>query len=206
MPNYLLTYRWGWYATEELGLHTLTVASPETDPLTVASEAWTSWVVGFESVTNMVLNFAQGVTYNRASAAEILDLSTGALAAAAHHTPTAVPMTGTRSAPQCAVGISLTAGVRPNGTPMRGRFFLPPPSPAILTTDGVIDANRTQAFANFAATWLDNLTTLGHIPQVWSRTLGVVQPVGVVRAGNVVDTIRSRRNQIPEAYSLGVPA
>lgn len=146
--------------------------------------------------------FANFVTYTEATAAEIIGVTTGQLMAASH-----APMTGTAGAgidgipTQNAIAVSLVAGVRPNGSPLKGRFYMPTPTQsAIVSNNGLLVTSSAQALQQGITQWFAALEAAGAVPCVWSRTYGLMNPVETVRVGNRVDTIRRRRNSQAETY------
>ena len=144
-----------------------------------------------------------GVRYVEATCAEIMNLTTGKLKAAAHSVwPT--PMAGTSSVQslplQIAVAVSLWAGVRDNGSRVKGRFFLPPFHTNAVNSDGTMTGTSQQRTLDVCDLFLAMLITDGHTPCVWSRSIGALQPVTLVRVGSQFDTIRSRRNAGVETY------
>lgn len=110
--------------------------------------------------------------------------------------------------PQSALCISLTTGRRgPSG---KGRFYVPMfatqiDSATLLMPDAIRDAAQAQA-----ATFIEALgnqpgiDALG-LKVVVASTKGYNTVVNGVRVGRVVDTIRSRRRQLPEAYDPITP-
>jgi hypothetical protein len=101
---------------------------------------------------------------------------------------------------QCAVAVSLVTGLR--GPRYRGRFYLPP-----LNTTGALGPDHrlvpslTTRIAEQAAITLRLLAAQG-FGTVVSSKFGTNTPVTAVRVGSVVDTLRSRRNQQLEAYTV----
>jgi hypothetical protein len=41
-----------------------------------------------------------------------------------------------------------------------------------------------------------------YVPAVWSRSAGSMNIITQLRVGATVDTIRTRRNELPETYSV----
>jgi hypothetical protein len=113
-------------------------------------------------------------------------------------------------APQTSVAVSLTAGNRPNGTPIKGRFYLPPLTSFVagnVEGAGRYPAATVAAVGGLIAQYFNALRGQGDVPSVWSRRLANVTAVTNARVGDVPDTIRSRRNALPEAYtSVWAPA
>jgi len=206
MANYLTTMR-GTLAggsLTEIFSHSLTIVSPS-EPSQLAAdivEAWSEW---FDDPLGAMANlFPSTVTYNEATVAAILDLTEGTVMAATHG---AMPlgMVGTNASgpipSQNSVAISLHAGYRANGAPLKGRFYLPgvakdqlEPASAFLLP-ATAGALASGVFGYFGA-----LIARGHTPSVWSRTEAKINPVTMIRVGGKVDTIRRRRNRGAETY------
>lgn len=111
-------------------------------------------------------------------------------------------------APQVALGVSLVTARR--GATGRGRFYLPLPS-TIVTTAGVIQATEALEVATAVQTWFANLHNIpgldpANVPRVTiASSKGYNSDVTGVRVGVALDTIRSRRTSLVEAYSLTRP-
>lgn len=199
MPNLLLNYM-GELEAGEIFIHSLAVDSGLVGQEAAAALAGGA-MTDAQGTNPLGISISSDVTYSSCSAAEILDLSSGTLAAANHYEflSNEFSGSGTGGAYQVAMAISLTAGVRPNGTPLRGRFYMP-----VIGTSAQNSGNFTGAMitevGDFVSDWFDNLVTQGLQPSVWSRALGALQPVTAVRIGDTIDTIRSRRNSLPENY------
>lgn len=115
------------------------------------------------------------------------------------------------NAPQIALAITLRTG-RSRGLARAGRFYLPAPSFQADNNTGTILDGQAQAMATFWGGWLDGLAlnvgpiNVGAQAVVMSKGrnngagAGVTEPVTAVDCGVVLDTIRSRRNQIDERY------
>lgn len=153
--------------------------------------------------------FNVSVAYNEVTVANIINQEPPdpRLGAARHvfFTPITGSGGGQMLPSQCALAVSVTAGYRPNGVPAKGRFYLPAPTTNILSpTDGTVDpTKRDQISATIAQFWAD-MNLAGHRPALWSRTYGTVVEWDTIRVGSKVDTIRRRRNELPEAYSTAV--
>lgn len=109
-------------------------------------------------------------------------------------------------APQLAMAVSWGTA-RARGTASRGRIYIPMPVP-IPTTNGRFPQGNAQAYANAWAAQIDRLNdrvqNLGQerpIAAVVSGVDGSWSPIQTVRVGDVLDTIRSRRNALVENYS-----
>jgi hypothetical protein len=105
-------------------------------------------------------------------------------------------------APQVSLAVSLTTERR--GSSGRGRFYLPVPS-TLIGTNLIIDPiERDQVQASVAQFLQDlnnwPLTDSGDPRVVIASTKGFNSNVTGVRVGLVLDTIRSRRNNIVEGY------
>lgn len=170
----------------------------------VVSEAMrTHWTNAWGVLSSF---FGSQVTYDEATAAQVIDPMVPDLGAA-WHTPFTPPLAGTALDPtilpsQNAIAVSLNAGLRPDGRPYKGRFYLPPPNQDLLDANGMMSSAQTLSIANGIKGYFDAMNAAGHVVSVWSRTTeDLVGVVTQVRVGNKVDTIRSRRNAQPEIYS-----
>lgn len=159
-------------------------------------------------------NLPSAIRYTHVTAAQILELqndpvggTTPQLAAASRRdlNPTIAGTSSERPLPpQCAVRVSLKGGTYPNGSPIRGGFFLPgPPGGLSGGVDGRMIASVRDSIAGFAAdlvgAWNSELE--GTTPVIWSRRLGSTSAITELRVGLAVDTIRSRRADVPEDYA-----
>lgn len=107
-------------------------------------------------------------------------------------------------APQLAYAISLATG-KTRGRAVHGRFYVPLPSTGV-SAGGVIPDNYVQQWKAHGDTLLKALQVA-----VPGWVLGVVSDLGTgyenyvthARYGRVIDTIRSRRNQLDEAHING---
>lgn len=90
----------------------------------------------------------------------------------------------------------------------RGRWYLPAPAVSLIGTKGLLASGVNAAFAETAATFLEDLgfTTIGtDEPRV--RPIVTGDPyeqygrISSVRVGSVVDTQRRRRDQLVESYA-----
>lgn len=192
-------------ALGEIFTHSLGVeSSASTQAVAEAIKAaWTTlWGTAATGIGTM---FMPTVTYTEATAAQVIDPMVPNLGAAFHAAftpPLAGRATGKSLPSQIAVAISLTAGNRPDGRPFKGRFYLPPPAESAIDTNGMLPTATTGSLATGFKTFFETLNTAGHYVSVWSRTTeDLVNVVNLVRVGNKVDTIRTRRNAQPEVYS-----
>jgi hypothetical protein len=85
------------------------------------------------------------------------------------------------------------------GASGKGRFFLPL-GRRVLDEQGRLDTAAADDFANRSATFLDGIRDTIAFPVVASSK-GFLSRVTAVRVGRVVDTQRSRRRSLVEAYS-----
>lgn len=108
--------------------------------------------------------------------------------------------------PQAALAVSLVTARRgPSG---KGRFYVPMPV-APVSFDLLADANLTQGLATSTVGLLQALNNqpgwdLGTTGVCVASTKGFNTPVTGVRVGRVVDTIRTRRRSLHEAYGATV--
>lgn len=206
MANYLVTLKGTLVPTAqaEVFLHTCAVVSAATQGV-VAQDAAEVWEAVWAGPGGQIANsFPASTRYDEAMAAEILDPFTGRLTAATH-VPFTTPLIGTNLtglvANQLALCVSMRAGFRANGTPLRGRTYLP-----MAAVDGVDTGTghlKTAYVSVIGDGWADFVTGMGqrgHPVCVWSRKEGRLQTVDLVRMGNIIDTIRSRRNSTNESY------
>lgn len=108
-------------------------------------------------------------------------------------------------APQVALAISLMTD-RLRGRAHAGRFYLPVPTVA-LGEDGRLTVPQATNYATATTTLLNDINAT--IPSGWD--VGVASDIGTgrfetvrrVRVGRVLDTIRSRRRSLDEAYVVG---
>ena len=117
------------------------------------------------------------------------------------------PVTGTGSGqlpPQIAAAISLRAPIV--GRMGRGRFYLPAISGA-SDTSGQITTTAASAWRAAAVTLIGNLENPPGVPEyepvvaIMSAGASLAVRPTQVRTGNRFDTIRSRRQQVPETYT-----
>lgn len=205
MAVYLLTYGGVLGIGDEVFQHTIAIDNPSIlseGEEEVAERGADAFEAAF-AVTGFAGCFPAGVVWEYCKAAEVLNLSTGALSAAHTHAMD-LEATGSGStghAAQVALAVSLKAGNRPNGTPIRGRFYLPRPG-ATAAPNGFLTTTAQGQIGAAMRELLDELDTFtpALTPVVWSRTLGNTTNITELRIGRVVDTIRSRRAQLAEQY------
>lgn len=205
MANYLTTLR-GTIVPNTLGeifSHSLAIVSASSASV-VATEVRDAWQAQWVAeVPPLSADFSAGITYTEATAAEILQLFTGTFSAA-QHVPFSPVRPGTGAGEmlpsQTAIAVSLTAGLRANGTPMKGRFYLPAPTEAATDANGMVALALQQRIADYMGQFISTLQASGHTPCVWSRSEGRLASIDSIRVGNKFDTIRRRRNALPETY------
>lgn len=107
--------------------------------------------------------------------------------------------------PQLALAVSLmTARRGPTG---KGRFYIPLPELTVVPSDSFrISTIQAEGVRGTAQTFLNslNLVNLGtaNFPEVAViSSKGYATRVAQIRVGRVLDTMRSRRNKMPEAYT-----
>lgn len=213
MTSYICTMR-GTIATaalKEIFSHSIAVSSSASQD-TVANDLGVAWLATLTtggSPAGLRSVFPPAVVYNEVTAAEILNTEPPRprVAAATHKpiTPTAGLGGGIMLPSQCSLAVSITAGHKPNGAPAKGRFYLPGPSGAnVDTTTGLLAAGVENLVRDRIADFWSRMRTSGHSPSLWSRTRGTVTPWDFIRVGRTIDTVRRRRNEVPEIYSTGV--
>jgi hypothetical protein len=109
---------------------------------------------------------------------------------------------GTNMLPsQNAICVSTIGGPRPNGTPYKGRFYLPTPAQgAVDSPTGYLLSPDTR-WRDPIKVYFDACISAGAIPAIWSRANGTLSPIVSFKVGDRVDTIRRRRNSKAEVYS-----
>lgn len=115
----------------------------------------------------------------------------------------------TQMPPQLAIATSLRSASR--GKRGHGRFYLPWPAFQTLDSSGLISTSTRTTLANAARTLvnsINSINTFGAGDQTTDVTVAVVSldrqdyyDVNRVAVGDVCDTIRTRRNQLPEQYT-----
>jgi hypothetical protein len=106
--------------------------------------------------------------------------------------------------PQVALVVSLDTAIR-RGRAHGGRFYLPLPGPTLLSS-GTLAVAEQEKYVDSATTLIEQLN---NALQPWQ--VGVVSDIGPgaqqrvthVRVGRVLDTMRSRRRSLDEAYIQG---
>ncbi len=115
---------------------------------------------------------------------------------------------GTAALPaQSAVAVSTRANIV--GRTGRGRFYVPALSDAILSNDGTISGTPAVNLKAAAKAYIDAMQGIGGTLSLW-QPLNVITSAGKasavrpveVRIGDLVDTIRSRRAQVEETYTV----
>lgn len=111
--------------------------------------------------------------------------------------------------PQCSLVVSMTSGRRgPSG---KGRFYLPLPAVTLDPATMVIADAQRDAIAGSAQTFLNNLNDAVALDVVTgpvvviASTKGFNTPVTGVRVGQAIDTVRSRRRSLKEAFDAPLP-
>lgn len=100
---------------------------------------------------------------------------------------------------QCAIVVSKVTGFA--GSRNRGRMFLPPPGVTSLETNGRLDAGALTGLAAGLTAWKNSLIGDGWTPCVVSESSDANVIITTLRVGDVVDTMRSRRNALAETYT-----
>lgn len=100
---------------------------------------------------------------------------------------------------QIAVVVSKLTGF--SGSRNRGRMFLPPPATAELTAAGRLDVAGVTAIAAGITAWKNSLIGDGFTPVLVSPSQSANIVITSFRVGNVLDTMRSRRNALAEVYT-----
>lgn len=206
MPDFITTLR-GTIApatVSEIFSHSLAIRSSATTTV-LAEDLKNSWNNTWTGTTNLQIYFPPEVTYTEATAATILSATPPVRVSAAFHSSFPAATSGENIngmlPAQNAVAVSLVGGVRDNGTPLRGRFYLPTlGQDTVGVATGLLLTSVQTGIATAIRSFFNALTSQGHTPCVWSRTTGSVSPITLMRVGDRVDTIRSRRNRGVETY------
>lgn len=191
-------------ASADIFTHSLGIES-NGDAATVGNAIRDSWITAMQGGGAGMDQYYNSTTlWEEVTVAQVLDPMVPDLSAALHvpFTP-AIPGLGLAITlpQQTAIAVSLKAGQRPNGSPFRGRFYLPAPQQTTVIAEGLIDPAVQQGILSAVAGHLSRLKAAGHSLAIWSRTVDdLVGHVTEVRVGNKFDTIRRRRNAIPETY------
>lgn len=210
MTNYLASLR-GTISTpylKEIFVHTFAIISSASQS-TVANNLATQWQACLNTgVASFPLKsmFPGQVAYNECTVAELLNAEPPEprLAAATHVLWTDIQGTGTLGMipSQCAVAVSVKAGTRPNGLPQKGRWYLPSPDRNQLDqASGLLSTGTEVKIRDTVADFWAKMNQAGDRPALWSRKYGTVKAWDQLRVGRTVDTIRRRRNELPEIYS-----
>lgn len=208
MAVYLCNFQGTLLSGAETFQHSIAVdAAGETTPgefqNTVLSNCVDAINALMNATTGIRSHLPSTTAYTNVRVSRVLGLTTGRLFAAVNQSVSLVGTGGNPLPPQLACAISLQGGDRGNGTPYRGRFYLPAPDTTRLANGLWATSSRAQYeigvenFMNALDVDLENTA-----PQIWSRKDGVTVNVDAVRLGVALDTIRSRRRDIPEAYLL----
>lgn len=132
---------------------------------------------------------ATGHVYQRADGTYVQGIETAELAGSMAKQP--MPL-------QTALCVSL--GTNRAGPTGKGRFFLPWPALSINATTKTLDAGQVDAFIALVKTAVEGIqTAMGAQLQVVSSK-GYMSEVTSLRIGRAPDTMRSRREDVPEGY------
>jgi hypothetical protein len=172
---------------------------------TVGNAIRDSWITAMQGGgAGMDQYYNSSTVWEEVSVAQVLDPLVPNLSAALHvpFTPVIPGLGLVETLPQqTAIAVSLRAGQRPNGSPFRGRFYLPAPQAITVVNEGLLDPAVQSGILAAVQGHLSRLKAAGHSPAIWSRTVeDLVGHITEVRVGNKFDTIRRRRNAIPETY------
>lgn len=210
MVNYLGNFK-GTLATGTLAesfshsLPMISSATPDVVAQSMVTALTSQWSAG---VSPLSLHHPTAVSYTEVTVASIIDPLLGKVSVA-YHLSFGTPLVGTGPGgalpSQNAIAVSYWArAARPNGGDIKSRFYLPTPDQeAVAPTDGTLVTGTRDNIRDKWAAILTQLSDAGHQPACWSRTLGIVVPAHDMRVGNKVDTIRRRRNAMPEVYAIG---
>lgn len=87
-----------------------------------------------------------------------------------------------------------------SGATGKGRFFIPMIAANVEATSKLLPVASQTNVANRAKAFLNDLATILTFPPQVVSSKGYMTPVTSVRVGRVVDTLRSRRADLPEEY------
>lgn len=124
-----------------------------------------------------------------------------------HEFATGIPGYASGGLPnQCALAVTLRTAAK-RGLANSGRFYLPYLR-SLQTAGGQILSTAVEPIADQVTVLLNSLNAAldpWRVSVISDVRDGAVRPVTHVEVGRVVDTIRSRRTSIPEAYVTGEP-
>lgn len=197
MPTYDLIYRGALHGAEAWAYScAVTGSGTLSDAATAATDAATAMF----AATDFDDTFHTGVTWVDVLINQIPDGGVGPVidSAVAPFADAGVSAAG--STPnQCAIVVSKQTGFA--GSRNRGRMYLPPPAVDALTTAGRIDAIALVGLSNGLTAWKNSLIGDGFTPVLVSPSQNANVVITTLRIGNVVDTMRSRRNDLVESYT-----
>jgi hypothetical protein len=204
MTDYLATVR-GTLVTASLKeIFVFTIPGIATsDQSTAATAVKNAFATAWAGAPTIAGLLPTTTAFTEVTCAEIINKSTGTLKAASH-VPFAPVLngSGTITLPsQLAVCVSTAGGSKPNGIPYRGRFYLPGPAGgALVSGTGLISTSAT--WSGWAKAFFLAMIANSYVPAVWSRKDASMSIITQLRVGATVDTIRTRRNELAEAYSV----
>jgi hypothetical protein len=105
---------------------------------------------------------------------------------------------------QVALAVSLRGPVRVS--PARGRFYLPMPTAFVNESSGLMDAAVASGVADSAVTLANAISALGATTRMSIDSRYGMATVTEIRVGRVLDTLRTRRNAVKEAYAAATLA
>jgi hypothetical protein len=203
MTNYLTTVRGTLNTASLKEIFVFTIPGVATgDSLTVATGVKSAFATAWAGTPSLSTLVDSRTVFTEVTAAEILNMNTGTLKAASHvpFTPTLQGSSPAALPSQLAVCISTAGGSKPNGTPYRGRFYLPgPQAAAISSTNGLLAVPAS--WLSFSKAFFLAMIANSFVPAVWSRKDGNMNIITQLRVGDRVDTIRTRRNELAETYT-----
>jgi hypothetical protein len=176
-------FAFGWAAT---GPNQGTVNAQAAVDATLASSQFAAFLAAIKVIANTGCAFQRLRLYVYGNGGLLVDSAFAAI--------TGVSGTGSPKLPnQCALAVSLRSAI--NTRSGRGRMYLPATGATVDATTG----KMTNSLATIASTTAALMaSTQG---QIASETQAISRPVVRVSVGDVVDTIRARRNRLVEAYT-----
>lgn len=197
MPTYDLIYRGALQGAEAWAYScAVTGSGTLSDATTAAQDAATAMF----AATDFDDTFHTGTTWVDILVNQIPDGGVGPVidSSVVPFSDAGVDSTGT-TPNQCAIVVSKQTGFA--GSRNRGRMFLPPPGIGSLTSAGRLDAAALAGLVAGITAWKNSLIGDGFTPCLVSRSQNANVVITTLRIGNVIDTVRSRRNNLVEAYS-----
>lgn len=197
MPTYDLIYRGALHGAEAWAYScAVTGSGTLSDAATAAADAGTAMF----AATDFDDTFYTGITWVDILVNQIPDGGVGpVIDSQVIAFADAGAGTGASTPNQCAIVVSKQTGFA--GSRNRGRMYLPPPGTSSLTSAGRLSATALTGLSNGITAWKNSLVGDGFTPVLVSPSQNANVVITTLRIGNVIDTMRSRRNSLVEAYT-----